>query len=109
MRHFHSKVVNQRCFAVPVHNALTPRDFLHNYDKAVDVLNHYLDGNTPASNEVRDSLREWFSELALHAPNPGTWGDVPNGCFFYANVNTGHSVLFIADYGYGCFAARSVI
>lgn len=108
MRHFHSKVVSHHCFSVSVSKSLTPRDYLSSYGKAVNILDHYLDGNTPASNEVRDSLKEWFSELALHAPLPGIWGDVPNGCFFYANVNTGHSVLFIADFGYGCYAAKSV-
>jgi len=103
MRHYHAAVNTDQSVVVPVGT--------YNYTGLVKVyLDPLLDGDTPASQRVRNAFRKWCRCVKVSSDVHS----LRNGYFFYSNLNTGVNVLFIARDsmsgdipGWGSFPSRN--
>lgn len=96
MRHFSAKIPSTMIYQLAISGlSRLSADGVDYVDDLIDVhleiLNEHLDGNTPASVEVRNTFIEWCYEMSYAKSD----SDIKNGAFSYSNLNTGVTVLFV--------------
>jgi hypothetical protein len=101
MRHYSAAVPNAQTVYVSVDTDENDFQALR-----LKYLEPNLDGDTPASDRVREAFRDWYFSITDKDsfPNP-----CANASFVYSNLNTGAIVVFVAWYGYEEYAGTHFI